>query len=196
VIDANAAIQQASTGMAPPSWQVLRARPSFFVWSAIGGIAFTLGAIAAVIYLRVSHMIVGMGLTDQTPTSVLAFWQVADLVVLAVCVVLGIVGAVRHLRRLGSAADQMLILMPEGFVMRRGTGSKDVTTVNFARVASMTPSAQRGGIALAMRIAGSGKPAQVTFDNRFGPAKRLTQEIAGMHAHYLTTAAAGVQAPQ
>lgn len=196
VIDANAAIQQVRSGTAPPSWQVLRARPTFFMWSAIGGVVFTLAAIAAAIYLFVSNTVVGIGVTDQTPPNVALFWLIVDMLVLAACAVIGVVSAVRHVRRLGSASEQMLVLMPEGFVLRRGTTEKDVTTINYQRIATMTPTAKNGAMVLAMTIAGSGKRAAVTLDNRFGPAKKLASEIAGTHAHYVSTARASAQAPQ
>jgi hypothetical protein len=196
VIDANATIQQASSGMAPPSWQVLRARPSFFMWSAIGGVVFALAAIAAAIYLFTSGTIVGIGVSDQTPDNVATFWFIVDMIVLAACAFGGVVMTIHYARLMGSAADQMLILMPEGFVLRRGPAEKDVTTVNFERVATMTPAVRNGAVLLDMRIAGSGKRAQVSLDNRFGSAKKLTNEIAGMHAHYVTTLRGSAQTLQ
>jgi hypothetical protein len=187
MIDSNAVVQQASTGMAPPSWQVLPARRSFFMSSALIGVVFTLGAIAAAIYLLLSGTIFGIGVNDQTPNNVAFFWFIVDMVLVAAFAIGGIIFAIVRLRGLGSLNQQMLILMPEGFVMRRGTTPKDVTTVNFERVATMTPSVQSSAVVLVMQLAGSGQRAKVELDNRFGPAKKLANEIAGMHAHYVTT---------
>jgi hypothetical protein len=187
MIDSSTVLQQASTGMAPPTWEVLRARRSFFISSAIGGVCITLGAIAAAIYLLLSGTIVGIGVNDQTPSNVAFFWFIVDMVALAAFAIGGIAFAVVRLRGLGSIDGQMLILMPEGFVMRRGTATKDTTTVNYQRAATMTPSVQNGTVYLVIQLAGSGQRAKVEIDNRFGPAKKLAEQIAGMHAHYVTT---------
>jgi uncharacterized membrane protein len=187
MIDTQAVVQQASLGMAPPSWQVLRAKRSFFISSAIGGVVFTIGALAAAIYLFVSGAIVGIGVSDQTPSNVAIFWFIVDMVALAAAAIGGVIFALGSLRGLSTADEQMLVLMPEGFVLRRGAAENKTTTVNFQRVATVTPSVQSGRVFLIMQIVGSGQRAKVELDNRFGPAKRLAQQIAGMHAHYVTT---------
>jgi hypothetical protein len=187
MIDSSAVLQQASTGMAPPTWEVLRARRSFFISSAIGGVFITVAAIGVAIYLILSGTIIGIGVNDQTPNNVAFFWFIVDMVALAAFGIGGVVFAIVRLRGLGSLTEQMLILMPEGFVMRRGSAAKDTTTVNYQRVATVTPSVQSGTVYLVMQLAGSGQRTKVELDSRFGPPKKLAEQIAGMHAHYVTT---------
>ena len=114
MIDANATIQQASSGMAPPSWQVLRARPSFFMWSAIGGVVFALAAIAAAIYLFTSGTIVGIGVSDQTPDNVATFWFIVDMIVLAACAFGGVVMTIHYARLMGRPPIKCSSLCPKG----------------------------------------------------------------------------------
>jgi len=78
MIDADAVVQQVKAGAAPADWQVMRAKSSFFVWSAIGGIVLTLLAVVAARYLFLTGTIVGIGVNDQTPDNVAFFWFIVD----------------------------------------------------------------------------------------------------------------------
>lgn len=188
MIDANAVVQQVKTGAAPASWQAARASRSYFMWNVIGGIALTIGAIAAAIYLYSSGTIVGIGVNDQTPDSIAFFWFIADMLVLAVLAIGGIVFAILRARAIGTADDQMLVLMPEGFVKRTGTGAKDTLTVNYGNIATVTPSVQNGTQYLVLQTK-AGKRVKIEIDGRFGKPKALAQQIAGQHTHYVTTLA-------
>src|SRR6476620_8761298 len=115
MIDAEAVVQRIKAGAAPADWQVMRAKSSFFVWSAIGGIIFTFLAVVAAGYLFLTGTIVGIGVNDQTPDNVALFCFIVVMVVIVAVAIGGIVFAILRSRDLGSGNEQMLVLMPSGF---------------------------------------------------------------------------------
>lgn len=192
MIDAHAVVEQIRASTAPTSWQVTRANRSYFIWSALGGVALAVGAVGAAIYLSLSSTIVGIGVNDQTPDNVAFFWFVVDRLVLAAFAIGGVIYAIRRARAIGSADEQMLVLMPEGFVRRTGAADKDVLAVNYGNLATITPSVRNGTQYLDMRTK-AGKRVSIELDGRFGSAKALARQIAGQHAHYVTTLAGSHQ---
>ena len=185
MIDSNTVIGQVRAGTAPPTWQVLHARQAFFVQGAIAGIVIAIAAVAAAAYLLLSGTVVGYGLNSQTSDNVLNFWFIVDMVVLVLFLVGGIVFSVTRLRSLGSADDQALILMPEGFVMRLGPAANATRVVNYQGIATLTPTVRNGNVFLVMQAA-NGRRVQIELDSRFGKPKPLAQQIQGMHAAYVT----------
>jgi hypothetical protein len=190
MIDANAVVQQVKAGAAPASWQVIPARGSFFMWNAFGGVALVIGAVAAAIYLFLSGTIVGIGVNDQTPDNVAFFWFIVDMVVLAALAIGGVVFAIRRALAIGSADEQMLVLLPEGFVKRTGTSEKDTLAVNYANLITATPAVRNGSQYLDVRTK-AGKRVSIEIDGRFGNAKTLVRQISGQHAHFVTASAGG-----
>ena len=185
MIDSNAVITQVRSGTAPASWQVIPARRAFFVQGAIWGVVVAVAAVAAAVYLLASGTVVGYGVNDQTSNGVLNFWFIVDMVVLALFLVGGVVFSITRLRSLGSAEDQALILMPEGFVMRLGPSANATRVVNYQNIAILTPTVRNGNVFLVMQAA-NGRKIQVQLDSRFGKPKPLAQQIQGMHAAYVT----------
>jgi hypothetical protein len=169
---------------------VLRAKRSFFVQATIVGALLTVGAIAVAVYLFTSGSVFGYGLNDQTPSNVLLIWLIIDLVVLIGVAIAGIVIAIRHLLQLGTAGDQMLILMPTGFVKRQGTADNQTTAVEYQQVAAMRTSIERGGVYLLIQPRGGAKVAKVELDSRFGKPKAIAQHITGTWAQVAAQARA------
>lgn len=193
MVNANAVVEQVRMGTAPADWQVLRANRSFFVQQAILGALLTIAAIAAAIYLLMSGTVVGYGLNDQTPDNVLTVWLIIDMVVLLALVITGIVLAIRHLSQMGPAAEQMLVLTPEGFVRRLGAGDKQTSTFDYSAISGMKTSVQSGTVYLLIQRRADGKVLKVKMDGRFGKPKQVAQEITGAFA---SSAAARARAPQ
>ena len=190
MIDAEAIVQQVRAGAAPADWQVMRAKPSFFVWSAIGGIIFTFLAVVAAGYLLLTGTIVGIGVNDQTPDNVAFFWFIVDMVVLVAVAIGGIVFAILRARDLGSVNEQVLVLMPDGFVKRTGVGPKGTFSATYANIATLR-SVVRNSSQYLDAVTRDGRHASVEMDGRFGNAKKLARQIAGQHAHYVATHSAG-----
>lgn len=187
MFDPNAIVSQAQAGMAPPNWQVLRARRGFFVQGAISGVVVAVLAVAAAAYVLSSGTVFGYGINDSTPDNVLSFWFIVDMVVLALFLIGGIIFAILRLAALGSAETHLLILMPEGFVLRTGSSAKATRTVLYQNVATLVPSVRNGSVTLVLGLT-NGRKAQVPLDSRFGKPKPLAQQIQGMHAAYVSAA--------
>ncbi|HEV2462049.1 MAG TPA: hypothetical protein VGS80_27155 [Ktedonobacterales bacterium] len=185
MIDSNSVMSQVRSGTAPTSWQVIPARRAFFVQGAIWGVVIAIAAVAAAAYLLLSGTVVGYGVNSQTSNNVLNFWFIVDMVVLALFLVGGIVFSITRLRSLGSADDQALVLMPDGFVMRLGPAANATRVVNYQNIATITPTVRNGNTFLVMQTT-NGRRVQVQLDSRFGKPKPLAQQIQGMHAAYAT----------
>ena len=188
MIDSNAVINQVQSGTAPTSWQVFRARRGYFVQSAILRVVAAILAVAVAVYLFMSGTVFGYGINDQTSDNVLTFWLIVDMLVLASVLIYSIVTTFTHLISLGSVEGQMLVLMPEGFVMRQGTSAKSTRLVLFENVATLVPTVSSGSVSLVMRTRNRRK-LRIPLDGRFGKAKQVAQHIQGMHAAYAHTAA-------
>ena len=190
MIDANAVVQQVKAGAAPASWQVIPARGSFFLMSALGGIVVALVAVGAEVYLRASNSVYGIAIPPDASEGVLNFWANVDLIFFAAVAIGGVVFAVMRARAIGSASEQMLVLLPEGFVKRTGTSEKDTLAVNYANLTTITPTVRNGNQYLSVQTK-AGKRVSIEIDGRFGNAKTLVRQISGQHAHYVTTLAGG-----
>lgn len=189
MVNANAVLEQARMGTAPADWQVLRANRSFFVQQTIVGVVLAIAAIAAAIYLLATGTVVGYGVNDQTPDSVLSVWLIIDMIVLLVIVVIGGVMAIGHVRQMGAAGEQLLVLTPEGFVRYMGAGEKRTTTYDFSAIAGMKMSVQSGTVYLLVQRRADGKQLKVPFDGRFGKPKQIVQQITGAFASYASARA-------
>lgn len=190
MIDANAVVQQVKAGAAPASWQVIPARGSFFLLSALGGIVVAVAAAGAEIYLRASNSVYGIGIPPDASEGVLNFWGAVDLIFFAAVAIGGVVFAIMRALAIGSADEQMLVLLPEGFVKRTGTSEKDTLAVNYANLTTATPTVRNGSHYLSVQTK-AGKRVSIEFDGRFGNAKALVRQISGQHAHYVTALASG-----
>jgi hypothetical protein len=189
MIDANAVLAQLRAGMAPGGWQVLPAKRSHFVTNGVAGFVLAILAIAGAAYVLFTGTVFGYGLTDQTSNSELTVWLVIDLVVLLAFVIGGIVSGIRSLAQLDNLDEQALILMPEGFVMRRGSSEKQTTTVSYATVAGIRMTANRGGVYLLIQPIGR-SPFRIALDGRYGKPKQLAQQITGAFARFAAARAA------
>jgi len=190
MIDANAVVQQVKAGAAPASWQVIHARGSFFLMSALGGIVAAIVAIGAEVYLRASNSVYGIAIPPDASEGVLNFWSAVDLIFFAAVAIGGVVFAIMRARAISSASEQMLVLLPEGFVKRTGTSEKDTLAVNYANLTTATPTVRNGSHFLSVRTK-AGQRISIEIDGRFGNAKALVRQISGQHAHYVTILAGG-----
>jgi hypothetical protein len=133
---------------------------------------------------------VGVGVNDQTPDNVAFFWFIVDMVVLVAVAIGGIIFAILRARDLGYANEQMLVLMPDGFVKRTGVGPKNTASATYATIATLRPVVRNSSQYLDT-VTRDGRRASVELDGRFGNVKKLARQIAGQHAHYVATHSAG-----
>jgi hypothetical protein len=183
MLDANAIAQQVRSGTAPPTWQVLRANTSFFIRGAIGGFVFMILAIAVAIFLFLSGTVIGIGVSGPNVSEgYLTFWFIVDMVVLALVAVGCIIFAISRIRGLGSIDEQVLVLMPEGFVRHLGPSQEQNTVVLYQNIATIT--LVKNSDDLQMQLP-DGSQTKVELDSRFGDAKQLGQQIQGAHAQFV-----------
>lgn len=185
MIDWNRVIEHVRMGTAPASWHVVRAKISFFVWSAIGGVVLAIAAAAGEAYLLASNTVVGYGLTDSTPDGILNVWHAVDLAAAIVFAIAGIVFAILRVREMGKLDEQMFVLLPEGFVLRRGDGPKGTQAYNYPNIRTISRQVRNGTVYLIMQ-AGDGRNMRIQIDGRFGKPKAIAQQIQNAHAQYTT----------
>jgi hypothetical protein len=196
MLDANTIVTQVRAGTGPASWQVLRPQPSYFMQGAIGGVVLLVAAVAAAAYLLLSGTVVGYGLGNQTPEGVLTFWLIADLVVLVILAVGGIALLIGRLRAMGTMDEQLLVLTPEGYLMRTGAGDKQTALVDFQRIAPVQMAISNGTVYLLCQQRNTGRTIKQEVDSRFGKPKIVAQQILALsgqfaHAHPPSAGLAG-----
>ena len=150
-----------------------------------------IAAVAAAAYLLLSGTVVGYGVNDFSPDGVLTFWFAADLVVLLAFAIGGIVLMVGRLRSLGSIDDQVLVLMPEGYLTRTGPSEKQTALVDFRLIAPVQLTISNGSVYLVSRQQTTGKTLKLEMDSRFGKPKVVAQQILALYGQF-----AHARAPQ
>lgn len=185
MIEPNGVLHQARAGMAPPYWQVLRAKPGYFLLGAFGYAVLAFASIAAAVYIVLSGTVFGYGINDGTPDGVLNFWFIVDLVFLALVLIAGIVLAVGRLLRLRGVGEQMLVILPEGVVIRRGFGPTDLWSFNFPNIRQVTWNIRKGQVYLTFLSAKDTRVVHYTLDGRYGNPKKVAQQIQNAHAQYV-----------
>lgn len=177
MIDGQAIVQQALQGYAPPAWQVLRARPSHFWGRIIGGIFLTLLVLGFIGYLIVDPGF-AIGLRGAVNVEGLhQFWRTVDFIAGGVFTVAFIGYIVFGVRDLITMDHQVLVLMPEGFVMQKGTTTKTLSTVAYEAVSGARMQIDRGTVNLIMPRASRQGAVKLEIDSRFGKPKPLAQQI-------------------
>jgi hypothetical protein len=184
MLDSTTILSQVRAGTAPSTWQVYRPNRSFFVQGAIGGVVLLIAAVAGAAYLLLSGTVVGYGVNDLSSEGVLTFWFIADLVVLLAFAIGGIVLMFGRLRSLGSIDDQVLVLMPEGYLTRTGPSEKQTTLVDFRLIAPVQLTISNGSVYLLSRQQNTGKTLKLEMDSRFGKPKVVAQQILALYGQF------------
>lgn len=184
MLDGNAIMQQALYGGANPNWTVIPARRSHFVQNIVAGIVGAILFMGAIVYLLFNQdFVVGLLGAVDIPGS-FQFWRITDYVVGGLAIVGCIAFAINTAREMDTLAQQMLILMPEGFVMQRGASAKTLSAIAYAAIGKPRITVNRGTVYLIMpRVQGT-NAMRLELDNRFGPAKKIAQRIIDAQAVY------------
>lgn len=181
MFDPNQVLQQARAHMSPPNWQVLPAKQSHFLQALFGGIVLIILGIGAAGYLLLNPgFIVGLASLVNVD-NLFTFWRVADFVICAF-IVLGGAGLIRGaVAGMATQEQQMLVLMPEGFVMQKGASSKTMAAIAYANVNTPKLVVQNGAASLLMARANGQGALRVRLDGRFGPPKQIAKRIIEAH---------------
>lgn len=183
-MDGEKVLAQARQGRAAPNWQVLPVRARHFMQNmAIFGVAAaTLVVLLVVLALHPNNAVTTGSSIDSD--SALSLWRMADFIIGAVLALACVGATVLAIRDYRTRNSQMLVLMPEGFVMRTGIGTRSLRTISYGTIGAVNVSVYRGQYTLKMpRLDGHGT-IRVQLDARFGPPKPIVQQITTAQARF------------
>lgn len=191
MLDPNQVLQQVQQRTNPPDWQVLPAKQSHFIQSLFGGIALILIGLAAAGYLLLNpDFVIGLrGLVDLD--SMQTVWRIVDFVLCAAIVASGGVLIRGAVAGMATQDQQMLVLMPDGFVMQKGNTSKTMSAIAYANVRSPQVVVKSGTTYLMMARANGQGALRLEVDGRFGPPKQIAKRIVEAHQLYARSRVAG-----
>lgn len=184
-------LMYAQQGQSLPGWQVLHPKTSYLVRLAA---IFAIMAIV-VIGLGVAFLsqnsfvfVPGYSVGSLDPAA-FQIWRYIDEAFLAILILILIGGASRYALELGTAPNQMLVLTPEGFLLKKRRAEQFVA---YAGVTSITARASRyGDVTLNVKAVGGNAIYKVQLDGRYGNARALASQIIAAQRQY----AAGQRAP-
>lgn len=179
MMDSSAILNQVRAGVAPAAWKVLPAKGSHFIITGLFSILFGLALIGGLVYLLFSNTLIYF-LVPPVNDGLKIFWFLFDNLVGGAVAIGLIVAGIMKLAEMGSAQQQAMVLMPEGFVIQ----TKKPVVVHYGQVAGMTVALNRGDVILNMRRADNGQTMKVTLDSRFGAPKPIGQAIVQAQGRY------------
>jgi hypothetical protein len=186
MLDANAIMMQVGAGTAPSTWRVLPARTGFFIGGAATFGVAGLAALGFIAYLIIGGHIFYYG-AAPTDAQGEQTWQIIDVVVSLAVAALFLGVSIMRLVGLGSVSQQMLVLLPEGFVV---STSKGAQSYSFANMNGISGTAARdGSVTLSMRRADNGKQMRFALDGRYGTPKTIAGSIMAAQGQYATARA-------
>ncbi|HEV8190016.1 MAG TPA: hypothetical protein VGP82_00800 [Ktedonobacterales bacterium] len=178
MINGEAIVAQVQHGTWPQNWQVLRAKPSHFIRLAIfvaiffvaaaGGLIFLLGHPSDALTLGAAGSSDG-GALDPAAFSL---WRTVDFTMLGLVLAGLTVALVRTLVQAAQAHEQLLVLLPEGFVLKTGRAQ----AFDFGSMQTLSAVSTNGVVALRM-VALDGQQSTVQLDTRFGSSTQLAKRI-------------------
>lgn len=184
MMEGQAVLAQACQGRAAPDWQVLPARPGRFVRNiAMFGVAAVVLVVLLILLAANPNEAVTPGSSIDSD-SVLTFWRTVDFIVGAALVLACVGGTILAARDFDSRHSQMLVLMPDGFVMQTSADPRSMRAVGYAAISGVNVSVMRGEYTLTMpRTDGHGF-TRIRLDDRFGAPKQIVQRITTAQAQF------------
>jgi hypothetical protein len=192
MLNGDAIIAQVRQGTWPQSWQVLRANRSHFIRLAIFIAIFLVLAAFGLLYLisNPDHAVVpgAAGSPDggTLDPATFAVWRTIDLAVLGIALVGLVVAVINTLLQMAHAQEQLLVVLPEGFVLK----TRRLQTVAFAAIQTMTATSYRGVVTFKIGTV-NGQKLSVSLDARFGAARQVAQRILAARNQFTAAPAAG-----
>jgi hypothetical protein len=193
MIDGNAVVAQARQGNVPPSWQVLRAKASFFYQQAgVGGLLLVVGAGGFLYLMSNPNMAIEPGVGSGTDTaSGIGLWRNIDFAILAVFALVGIYVLVKSLADSANASQQLLVLMPEGFVI----STNKMQTYEYSTIRNIAITLNRGTASIKLTPVSGASAIRVQLDGRFGTTKQIAQNILTARQRFAAAPVAPQQPP-
>lgn len=177
MIDGEAVLQQALQGAAPPNWRVFPAKQSHFMGNIVGYIIGVVLLLGFIVYLAANPDVAITLQGSSDAPNVIQFWRTVDFVVAGVAAVGCIVLLVSSVRSLGTLNRQALVLLPEGFVMRKGVEKKTMSVIEFGAISGIATSVSNGTWSLVMPRANGKGTIKLELDGRFGAPKQIAKML-------------------
>lgn len=178
MIDGEAVIQQSLQGSAPPNWRVLPAKVSHFLGSIAG---YAIGAVLLLAFIGFLAVNPDARVTLQGSSSdapnVIQFWRTIDFVVAGVMALACVALLVLGVRGLGTVKQQALVVLPEGFVMQKGTDKKTLSVIEFGAITGIATSVSNGNWTLVIPRANGKGVIKLALDGRFGAPKQIAKML-------------------
>lgn len=188
MVNGEAIVAQVRQGAWPQHWQVFRARTSYFLRQVFFMALLLVIAVVGIVYL-LGHpnevfTIDYVGSSDGTiDPGAFSIWRVVDFALLALFLVGFAAYAVLMLVQLTGASEQVLVLFPEGFVVKNGP----TRAFAFAQIRTISATRYRGVLNIRV-VAVDGRSFRVRLDGRFGSTKQLGQRILTARSQFAAAA--------
>lgn len=192
MIDGNVVVAQAQQGSVPPVWQVLRAKTSFFYQhAALGMLGLLIGA-GVFLYLVLNPNTAFERGSDTTTASGISLWRNIDFVVLSVIALVSIYVLLKNLAESANADQQVLVIMPEGFVI----STDKIQTYAFSNIHHIAITLNsRGAATIKLTPLSGSLVIHVHLDKRFGDTEQIAQNILAAREHFTAAQVAAQQPP-
>lgn len=177
-------------GQAPAGWQVLRAKISYLLKQIATYAVLALVFIGFGIYiLSNTDFVFGpIGLIDINGS--FQTWRYIDEAVVAIALLLFLWMVVKNLMDLMSAQNQVLVLLPEGFLLKKRNTEQ---CVDYAGVAGISTHAGRyGDVTVHIKAKDGNALYKVQLDGRYGNAKMLAAQMMNAQRQYAANQRANV----
>jgi hypothetical protein len=168
-------------GQAQPGWNVLRPDATYLTkQTLLYGILSLVIIVLGVMFLNQSSLVfVPLGVSDP---SNFQMWRYIDIAVLAAFFCICLVIALRNLLELNTLQHQLLVLLPDGFLLKKRNTEQFVA---YPGVTGISARASRYGyVTLNIKAVGSNVSYKVQLDGRYGNARALASQIIGAQRQY------------
>ncbi len=184
MINTETVLMQVQSQQIPPTWRVYRGKKTFFMReAAIYSFLFLL-VMALVVYLYSDPFLAityGPFLSNTADTQTFLMTRTIDFVVLGLFMLVFIGAVFWSLLQISKAQGQMLLLMPDGFVIvERKTATYPYATIRSIKILK----SRTGARSLVLSIGNAGKSRRVRLDGRFGNSKQLAETIYTLWKQY------------
>jgi hypothetical protein len=180
----------AQQGQAPAGWLVLHPRSSYLVRQAlIYAVLAAVVVILGVIFISQNSYVITPGFgTGSVDPGTFQTWRYIDEGVLAAVFLVPAIAAIRHVIDLSNLHNHVLVLMPDGFLLKKGNTEQ---LVGYTGVQNISYRYDRyGNVTLNITASGTRSAYRVRLDNRYGNGRSLASQIVSMHRQFMTSAQA------
>lgn len=183
-INGEAVMQQVLQGAAPSYWYVFPAKPSQFLKNIAVYSVCTLLLLGFLLYLKVHPaFVIGLGDAAKMP-ELHDLWRTIDFGAAAIVIPMLLVFLLSEVRNLSTARKQALVLLPEGFIMQKGSSRKTMTVIHYGTITELTTSVSNYTWYLVMPRADGNGIIKLGLDGRFGPSSEIAAILQQAHEQY------------